>query len=62
MTRQQAEQLKTGDTVYWCGIKATVRGVRSNGVLISHWGQGLQEGEWVSRRVSASMLSAGISA
>lgn len=58
MTSQEAKNLKPGQYVDYLGIRAMVRGVRKNGVVIDFWGRGLQEGKVVVRRVAASNLKA----
>ena len=56
MTTAQAKNLKPGQYVRYCGVKAMVRFIRPNGVTVDFWGSGLQEGRCVVRRVSASTL------
>lgn len=58
MTSHEARSLKPGQYVDYLGIRAMVRGVRKNGVMIDFWGRGLQEGCVLVRRVAASNLKA----
>jgi hypothetical protein len=53
-----AADFAPGQVVSYLGvIRAEVIGTRRNGVLIGHWGRGLQEGKYIKRRVAARDLS-----
>lgn len=54
----KAADFKPGDKVtYLDNIEATVRGVRSNGVIIEYWGSGYQRDKLKVERVAARYLT-----
>ena len=56
MTTAEAQNLKYGSKVIYCGALAIVQRVTSVGVVISFDGFGPKRGEYITRRVSARHL------
>lgn len=53
-----AKDLKPGDKVFFLDdIPATVRSVRSNGIIIDYWGLGFRRDQNIIERVSIRTLS-----
>jgi hypothetical protein len=54
----KASELKSGDKVFYLDdIPATVRSVRSNGIVIDYWGLGFRRDQNIIERVSVRTLS-----
>jgi len=51
--------MQINDKVWYLGeFKATVVGVKTNGVIIEFWGQGFQRDQLIRKRVAARYLTA----
>ena len=58
MTTAEAKNLKVGQVVQYFSTRATVTKIGRNGITVSYWGFGLQDGKSISRRVPAEYLTA----
>lgn len=56
MTTTEARNLIPGTYVNYMGIRAMVLAVKTNGINITFWGKGLQEGKSVTRTVAACYI------